>query len=272
MSVFNFNGSSQDSGSSTPPRVRGGDERTKKKKTERRKRKRVVRKQTRSSRIQRKEKMMRLEAVNQQWGLGEDDMQEDAENLVKQNEARSSKRVSFRCPSTNAEQDEVPQDEKQVLSSVQRCKSILKDMTEKTPELPQARSETPRPSPKSSKARDGSPQSTPKRPRLSPDQTTGRRRRSALSPNISPCSKISERTIEERKEKESSPGTGRSLSSPAHMKRNHKGETPLHLAAIKVGFLVAQDPCLCPCLIKEMKNREKVIKMSLFVTCRVTWR
>lgn len=229
LSVFNFTSSSQDSGSSTPPMATKGAEKTKKKKTERKKQMGVIRKQTRSSRIQSKEKM-RLKAVNQQWGLGKDDLLQDKEDPVKQNEARSGKRVSFRCPSDSTEQVEDPQDEKQVLSSVKRKRSILKDTTKKTQELPQAHSETPLPSAKRSEPH--SPHSTPKRPRLSPGQKMVRRRRSGSSPNISPCSSIAE-----RKEKDNSPGTGRSLPSPAHMKRNHKGETPLHLAAIKVGFL-----------------------------------
>ncbi|XP_072541557.1 BRCA1-associated RING domain protein 1 isoform X2 [Salminus brasiliensis] len=94
----------------------------------------------------------------------------------------------------------------------------------------------------------GSPQSTPKRPKLSP----GRRRRSApgrattlSTPPPSPdCSSLHSVPERARKDQEGSPGsspaTGKrtpverhSQSSPAYMKRNHKGETPLHLAAIK---------------------------------------
>ncbi|XP_066542800.1 BRCA1-associated RING domain protein 1 isoform X2 [Hoplias malabaricus] len=93
--------------------------------------------------------------------------------------------------------------------------------------------------------RGGSPQTTPKRPRLSP----GRRRRSVTlravtlpsSLNSSKPSIVCERA---RKEQEASPNnsptTGKkspaerhSQGSPAYMKRNKKGETPLHLAAIK---------------------------------------
>ncbi|MCJ8732882.1 hypothetical protein PDJAM_G00216790 [Pangasius djambal] len=236
LSVFNFTSSSQDSGSSTPPRARGGTERKKKKKRkERKKRKSMVRKQVRGTRVQSKEKKMRLEAMNQQWGIGKDDTVEDEENSANQNEARRRKRVSFQCPS--AEQDEeVPQDEKRVLSPTRR-RSILKDGTEKTPD--QALSEIqqhPHSSPKRSRPPGGSPQNTPKRPRLSPGQRTTRRRRSGPSPDASPYSSIPERSVEESKEKETpgrSPATGRSPTSPAYMKRNHKGETPLHLAAIK---------------------------------------
>ncbi|KAF5903389.1 BRCA1-associated RING domain protein 1, partial [Clarias magur] len=222
LSVFNFTSSSQDSGSSTPPRPSRGTER-KRKKT---KRKRVVRKQVQSSRIASKQKKMRLEAVNQQWGFGKNDQMEHEDDPVKQNEMRSGKRVSFRCPSGTADQkEEVPQSEERVLSPT-RTRSILKDGVEKTPDQDHLRS-----SPKSSTPQsDGSPQSTPKRPRLSPGRKV-RKRSSCQSPDVS-----SRRSVEERKDKGSpgsSPATGRSQTTPAYMKRNHKGETPLHLAAIK---------------------------------------
>lgn len=228
LSVFNFtSSSSQDSGSSTPPRVRRGAEQ-KKTMTGRKKRKRVVRKQIRGTRIPSKEKKMRLEAVNQQWGLGKDDPVEDS---VKQNEARCGKRVSFQCPSAEEDQQEVLQCEKRVLR-----RSILKDGTEKTPDQALSELQPPRSSPKRSEPRGGSPQSTPKHPRQdrSPGQRVRRRTRSGPS---SETSSIFEKSVEERKGKESSgssPATGRSQASPAYMKRNHKGETPLHLAAIKV--------------------------------------
>lgn len=265
LSIFNFTSSSQDSGSSTPPRAKGGAE-WKKQKIKRKKRKCIVRKRVQGTRNRSKEKKMRLEAVNQQWGIGKDDALEDEEDSVKQKELRSSKKVSFRCPSSSADQEEEeegPQDEKNVLSPTRR-RSILKDRTEKTPEHSQALTEIqhhPCSSLKRSKPQAGSPQSTPKRPRLSPGQRA-RRRSSGPSPNTSLSSRIAERSVKERKEKESprsSPGTGRSQTSPAHTKRNHKGETPLHLAAIKVcglifwlGFfkytvsLVVWDPSMCP--------------------------
>lgn len=180
---------------------------------------------------------MRLEVVNQQWGFGKDDAPEEEEESRKRNDARSDKRVSFQCPSSGAEQEEVAQDEKRALSPVKRKRSILKDRKEKTPELTQALSEIQEhlhDSPKRSEAPDRSSPSTPKRPRLSPGQRSRRRRRSGSSPN---SSSVPEGSVEERKETESpgrSPAAGRSQTSPAYMKRNHKGETPLHLAAIKV--------------------------------------
>lgn len=240
LSVFNFTSSSQDSGSSTPPRAKAGTDQKKKKKKERKKIKKVVRKQTRGTWIQNKEKKMRLEAVNQQWGFGKDDAMEDEED---KNEARSGKRVSFQCTSSGAKQElalnqDVPQGENPVFSPKRQRRSILKDGMEKPPD--QALSEIQQPpcsSPKRSRPQGGSPESTPKRPRLSPGQRARRRRRSGQSPVTSPSFSIPEKSIEERKGKEcpgNSPARGRSQASPAYMKRNHKGETPLHLAAIKV--------------------------------------
>ncbi|KAK2849669.1 hypothetical protein Q7C36_008452 [Tachysurus vachellii] len=238
LSVFNFTSSSQDSGSSTPPRARAGTERKKKKKKELKKLKNVVKKRVRGTRIQNKEKKKRLKAVNQQWGFGKDDAMEDEEDKI---EERSGKRVSFQCPSSGTKQEveevqEVSQGEEPVISPKRQMRSILKDGREKQPD--QALSEIqqhPCSTPKRSRAQGGSPQSTPKRPRLSPGQRA-RRGRSGPSPVTSLYSGINERSVEDRKEKEgrgNSPASGRSQASPAYMKRNHKGETPLHLAAIK---------------------------------------
>ncbi|XP_060784990.1 BRCA1-associated RING domain protein 1 isoform X2 [Neoarius graeffei] len=231
LSVFNFTSSSQDSGSSTPPRTSRSTEQKKKK--ERKKQKSIVRKPIRGTRSQSKEKKKRLEAANQQWGFGKDDLLEDEENSVNQSEMRSCKRVSFRCPSSSSEQEkEVPQGDKQVLSPIRsQTRSILKDGTEKTPDVMSVSEiqQQPPSSLKRSKPESGSPQSTPKRPRLSPGQR--RRRRSGSSPDTSPYSSVPERSMKESPG--SSPATGRSQTSPAYMKRNHKGETPLHLAAIK---------------------------------------
>lgn len=245
LSVFNFTSSSQDSGSSTPPRVRAGTEqkKKKKKKKEQKKLKNVVKKRVRGTRIHNKEKKRRLKAVNQQWGLGKDDAMEDEEDKI---EARSGKRVSFQCPSSGTKQEveevrEVSHGEEPVISPKRQMRSILKDGREKQPD--QALSEIqqhPCSTPKRSRAQGGSPQSTPKRPRLSPGQRA-RRRRSGPSPVTSLYSGIPERSVEDRKEKEgrrNSPASGRSQASPAYMKKNHKGETPLHLAAIKVCGLI----------------------------------
>lgn len=91
-------------------------------------------------------------------------------------------------------------------------------------------------------------ETTPKRPRASP----GRRRKSQMSPAVlNPPSSSSPRCDKSiknsREEQGDSPSVGRkspcthgasvgrpTSGSPAVMKRNHKGETPLHLAAIKV--------------------------------------
>lgn len=105
-------------------------------------------------------------------------------------------------------------------------------------------------------------ETTPKRPRASP----GKRRKSQMSPVVlnppsspSPTSQKSIRNC--KKEQAESPlvlssagrkspsslaaNVGRpSPGSPAVMKRNHKGETPLHVASIKVKKLMDDSPYL----------------------------
>lgn len=86
-------------------------------------------------------------------------------------------------------------------------------------------------------------ETTPKRPRVSP----ARGRKSQLSPSVlNPPSSASpgceKKKISSRKQQCKSPPVLRSPSSqrsasgsPAVLKRNHKGETPLHIASMKVG-------------------------------------
>ncbi|TTA11862.1 BRCA1-associated RING domain protein 1 [Bagarius yarrelli] len=227
LSVFNFTSSSQDSGSSTPSRARPVSK--PKKKKGQKKRKRVIKKQVRGTRIMSSAKKMRLEAVNQQWGFGKDDTMEEAND---RNGMKSGKKVSFKCI---AEQEnklqEVPQNEKVVPSPTRQRRSIVKDRIEKTPDQDLSEIQQHSCSPPKRRPHGGSPQITPKRPRLSSGQRT-RRSRSGQSP----YSSVPEKCVKGWNEKEcleSSPVSGRSQTSPAHMKRNHKGETPLHLAAIK---------------------------------------
>lgn len=100
------------------------------------------------------------------------------------------------------------------------------------------------------------PETTPKRPRASP----GKRRKSQMSPVVlhpspsrSPACQRSSGSRRKEAAESPSPVTpaglkspsslatkGRRLSpgSPAVMKRNHKGETPLHVASIKVETLI----------------------------------
>lgn len=116
-------------------------------------------------------------------------------------------------------------------------------------------------------------ETTPKRPRASP----GRRRKSQMSPAVlnppSLCSSRCEKSIKKsRPEQGDSPSAlatagrkspcghgasaGRPTSgSPAVMKRNHKGETLLHLAAIKVKRFLNNSPYVLPsifcCILKK---------------------
>ncbi|XP_017562807.2 BRCA1-associated RING domain protein 1 [Pygocentrus nattereri] len=289
LSVFNFNSSSQDSGSSSSPRNGGHHGR----KTKRKKRsvgyagKQASNISRPPTRYQTKQKLktMRLEAVNQQWGFGKDgalegEVQEKEEKNCDDSEGKISKRVSFQCPDSLLKPQEIQEASPQGAPS---SKKILKDGTVKEIELSSEEQKSPaqnmqsvceqqpnpvietepavntkrpaRPSPAKSpkrarpKEQGGSPQTTPKRPRLSPL----RRGRSApgrlaplptpsLSPESSRLSNVCERARQEEAQgsPNCSPSSGRrapserhSQSSPAYMKRNHKGETPLHLAAIK---------------------------------------
>ncbi|KAI4872787.1 hypothetical protein NFI96_020719 [Prochilodus magdalenae] len=288
LSVFNFNSSSQDSGSSSPLGERGTKGKTKK-----RKKRNVGSAGKKASngprpptRYQTKQtlKQKRLEAVNQQWGFSKDGaleggklQEEEEEKDFADSEDKISKRVSFQGL------DDLPKNQEDSLPGVLSSKrSILTEGTVKETQLPsEEQNPTPniqavceqqpsavpetepvvetqkpaRPSPRTTPKRArleehrGSPQTTPKRPRLSPS----RRRRSASgraaalstpphSPETSKLCSVRERARKEEQvgSPSSSPAAGRrppserhSQSSPAYMKRNHKGETPLHLAAIK---------------------------------------
>uniref|UniRef100_W5LHZ5 BRCA1 associated RING domain 1 n=1 Tax=Astyanax mexicanus TaxID=7994 RepID=W5LHZ5_ASTMX len=203
---------------------------------------------------------------------GEVQGEEEMEKNVSINEGRISKRVYFQCPDGQPEPEpqvvqECQETPSQGVPSTRR--SILKEGTAKevqnvlqspcnnqTESVDEIKTPTrlrsPGRTPKRTRLEENrsSPQSTPKRPKLSP----GRRRRSVPAratilptPPPSPdCSSSSLRNAPEKARKEqhgspaSSPATGKrdplerqSQSSPAYMKRNHKGETPLHLAAIK---------------------------------------
>ncbi|TKS67349.1 BRCA1-associated RING domain protein 1 [Collichthys lucidus] len=186
---------------------------------------------------------------------------------------RSSKRVSFLSPAVTSEepQPKVPQGSTNGLSpgrstlreSLSRSSPVLNDQTlpgqsvsdsvvrhdklstdgtspTDNPEK-QDKVSPPKHSSKRSRVEEkvSTLETTPKRPRVSP----GRRRRSQMSPAVLSSSSMAsprcDKTI--KKQQGDSPSVlatvGRkspsSPRSPAVMKRNHKGETLLHLAAIK---------------------------------------
>ncbi|KAM6984971.1 BRCA1-associated RING domain protein 1 [Aplochiton taeniatus] len=274
LSIFNFNMSSQDSGSSSPKRKTRSGSRTKPDKV----------KETEQN-----NQKQRLETVNQQWGFcskrvlpGEGELTSAGEEA----DQRSSKRVSFVNSGVLSEEPPGP------TSVLSPSRSILKGkvfgenivilgahgQSQNHPQTvtmsingptkpidgsgnnlkPSSPTQTPKRSRVDEKA--NTLDSTPKRPTPSPGQIKGstRKKYPALPTPPSPSSPLSpasplppmSKTRRSREGHGDSPrspaylcrrsqgalGTpgGRSATgSPATVKRNHKGETPLHLAAIK---------------------------------------
>nr|XP_029516305.1 BRCA1-associated RING domain protein 1 isoform X1 [Oncorhynchus nerka] len=301
LSVFNFNSSSQDSGSSSPQRATNYEKKKATKKTRngggvRKPAAGGGQKPTKHEETKQNVKTQRLEAINQQWGFAgarEGDVGEEEEQVTaEEGEHRSSKRVSFQSPATlpataEPQTEDLPQGNTIILSP---SRSILKvvqpgenvplsedqdgpsphttpsqldkisakqhskpnEEITKKPDLPSP----PKRTPKRFCVEDKNiSQCTPKKPKTSPGQ--GRRPavdRVALpamhtSPSPAACPRPGRTSTSTRISREgeqqwgSSPcspaplgkrSPGRlSQNSPAVVKRNHKGETPLHLAAIK---------------------------------------
>lgn len=218
-------------------------------------------------------KKQRLEAINKQWGLSKEvEALKGPEQSCAERAKRKSKRVSFLSPAVTADelQSEVPQESANDLSPGRSTTmespsgdgepnyqppamlaSVLQQNTHSVDDLqPNTGPDKQRgasPSKSSSEMsspvdRSGNLETTPKRPKVS----SGRSRKSLhqISPRVlaSPGNfGRSDATV--REEPGQSPSVDRTLlsphgrpstGSPAVMKRNHKGETPLHLAAIKV--------------------------------------
>lgn len=288
LSVFNFTSSSQDSGSSPTQRCKNENRKKRSTKKNAAGRKVSVRGATRRTTRKQTKQMMkknRLEAINQQWGITEEDALKEKEQPCAEGARRSSKRVSFLSPAVTSDepQPEVPQGSTNELSPGRSNMSesllggsatVLNDQTQPGERMSDSVGQHEKTSETNSpeKQENVSPlkqslkrsrveekvatlETTPKRPRASP----GRRRKSQMSPAaLNPPSSASPRCGRSIKNSPSalatvggkSPGTpsasvGRpSSGSPAVMKRNHKGETLLHLAAIKVERLLNNSPYL----------------------------
>ncbi|XP_067114899.1 BRCA1-associated RING domain protein 1 [Osmerus mordax] len=287
LSIYNFNSSSQDSDPSSPKRGKGVVSKKRKPQNAVRKpaaggNKPTTRKQTKQA-----FKRNRLEAINEQWGIGIVGETQGEKISSGEGDHMSNKRVSFLSPAilSGEMQPEPPQGESIVLSP---NRSILKgaqtengvhtsddqDQSSQSPltspsslvnlskspkssqrgvekDLPRSPKITPKRARVAERGR--ASQSTPKRPRASTSQ--GRRPEGPRTPvQPSPRSPASPNqgrmTRNARGELRGSPGSPASVgkrspgtpggsggkssqSSPAFMKRNFKGETPLHLAAIK---------------------------------------
>ncbi|XP_059198147.1 BRCA1-associated RING domain protein 1 [Centropristis striata] len=273
LSVFNFTSSSQDSGSSCSQRHKNENRKKKSSKKNPASRKVSVQRVTRTAQKQKQKqseqvmKKNRLEVINQQWGISEE--VKETEQPDDEETRRSSKRVSFLSPAVTSDQPQVPPGSTNELDSGRSTmkKSLLEGSVTVATDHSQPAQRTDTPSQTDNPEKQGSKsplkqpskrarveeevETTPKRPRASP----GRRRKSQMSPAVlnppswaSPgCDKAIKSSRDGRGDSPSvlatagrkspvSPGAsgGRpSSGSPAVMKRNHKGETLLHLAAIK---------------------------------------
>ncbi|KAL0963736.1 hypothetical protein UPYG_G00310280 [Umbra pygmaea] len=285
LSVFNFNSSSQDSGSS-PQRVT--DDGKKKKPKKKKKKKRVgdggarkpaigsSQQPTACKESQHKVKTQRLVAINQQWGIGGD----EGEQKIEQ---RSSKRVSFQsqtsqCATVETQRGIVilspnksilklgqPGEKVPILDdldgpSPNTLPSQLEMLSAKHPVKPEEERTTiadvslfsKRTRKRSNAEEKNLPQSTPKRLKASlgkgrcplGDKTPLIARLTPLSPSrcVSPRQGKTTRASRVDLQRASSPSSpaqsgkrspGRLSQSSPLVKKNHKGETPLHLAAIK---------------------------------------
>ncbi|XP_028991902.1 BRCA1-associated RING domain protein 1 isoform X2 [Betta splendens] len=251
LSVFNFSSSSQDSGSSSPQR-RNPENKNRKNRAAKRNAASKVQGAAAITRkrIKQDMKKRRLAAINQQWGVTEEIMQK--EQTCVQETKKPSKRVSFVSPAVTPDkpQPDVPKGNEistgESLPGVSTTQMNHQDLASQSMS-PLKRSRV--------EEKVGTLETTPKRPRTSP----GRRRRSLgrMSPGaLRPPSVSSPTTPRTEREDSPSPTAGRgrkspsaraasvghpSPGSPAVMKRNHKGETLLHVAAIKGDVAAARE-------------------------------
>ncbi|XP_043104351.1 BRCA1-associated RING domain protein 1 [Puntigrus tetrazona] len=270
LSVYNFTSSSQESGTSSPPRGKANMKI---------KKKRISQTCKATGGAQRLKtwttqecKRLRLEAINQQWAFGKegavDKDVEDEKVSSGDDNRRSGMRVTFHFPhsqpeetrkAVHQEQNQVPQKsipsnleveetEKQssAASSSPYCDQQVKPVTD----VPQESNEnTPGP-PRLSldkvheRTREDQdsedPQRTPKQRRTS----SGWRKTSSKEGAVSTKGRsrsltVSKQSCEKQNAVPATPHLKRKSSSarhkagPAYMKKNHNGETPLHLAAVK---------------------------------------
>lgn len=303
LSVFNFASSSQDSSSSCSQVSKNGKRKKKvtKKTAVCRKNSAVIG----APQKQKVEKVRknRLEAINQQWAIMEEpESLKDKDEVNGEKIKRSSKRVSFQSPAVSAEllseepgvsSENVSPGSSAVAENPPQVNSVLIDQSQTEPSggvAPPSEPSTQSCGSHRSPHRDEADEkvatleTTPKRPRASPVK----RRKSQMSPVVlhpaasrsptcqrssggrrkEPTESPSPGAAASRKSPSSAAAAGRRLSpgSPAVMKRNHKGETPLHVASIKVGIkfgsfhqgklsfsIVILDPLILNCEKCEMR-------------------
>ncbi|KAK7154448.1 hypothetical protein R3I94_007696 [Phoxinus phoxinus] len=267
LSVFNFTSSSQESGSSTPPRG-NGNKKTKKRRSQVYRQASVGQKPTTRTQTMQECKRLKLEAINKHWAIGKQaaiDMKDEEHEKESSGDEyrRSGKRVSFLFPRSQPEEthktphqaeNQIPSPQKSILSNMeienrekQNCATLSSSYHDQqvvpTTDIPPESSENapgpPQPSlpgtgKRTRENQDSSgPQRTPRQPRNS-----GRKNRLSKEGTEDPSQRTSRQNVKpitpatpDLRRKSSS--VRRNQTSPAFMKRNHNGETPLHLAAIK---------------------------------------
>lgn len=268
LSVFNFTSSSQDSDTSSPPRGKVNRKTKSKRVCPTSKQARSAKNPKTQTCVKLGYKRLKLEAVNQQWGVGKessiDGKDKEGEKVSSGDDTRrSGKTVSFKCLTSLPEEPNnlVSQDETQVLSldesifdnlEVEETQTCFGKQNSDHDRLPDENTQgSSQPSSSGTSHGDDS-QTTPKR--LQESSPRGRKRFSRVSPpaeglghgvrtsrqseheqNVKAVVSPSQRrsavmTVLGRK----SHGVRSKRESLLYMKRNHMGETPLHLAAIKV--------------------------------------
>lgn len=280
LSVYNFTSSSQESGSSSPPRGKANKKIKKKRISQTCKQTGGALRPKTWTQTMQECKRLELEAINQQWAFGKEGAidkndKEDEKVSSGDDNRRSSKRVTFHFPhrqpeethkTVHQEQNQIPSPQKSIPSYLEfegtekQSSAVLSSpyydqQVEPVTDIPQESNEnTPAP-PQPSLARvrkraredqdSEDPQRMPKQLRTtsrwkkrssrevaaSTEDRSRRLRTSRQSNEKQNVNPITPATPD--LERKSSSGRHKQ-TNPACMKRNLNGETPLHLAAIKV--------------------------------------
>lgn len=260
LSVFNFSSSSQESGSSTPPRAKV-NKKTKKKSIGQNSRQAKAAQRPRTWIQSLKEsKKLKLEVINKKWNTGEeaaiDETGEEDEKMSSGDDnKRSAKRVFFHFPHCQSEETLKPSRqrtnpnlekimefedfEKQNSAALSSPDHDQQPVTEISPELNENKLLQPS---LSRVHKRSSSESLQNQPRITPEP----KRRSFgegaafiidSSQSLKTFSQTDERPVLSSSGThdvlKKAPNVRHKQTCPVYMKRNHKGETALHLAASK---------------------------------------
>ncbi|KAA0715543.1 BRCA1-associated RING domain protein 1 [Triplophysa tibetana] len=265
LSVFNFTSSSQESECSSPLREKVNKKTKSKRVRSAYKQARRAKSPKQQTLVKREYKRLKLEAVNNQWGFGKEaalDSKEEEKLSSGDDNRRVGKKLSFGWIGSQPEEPQnlLNQDETQVLSldeSILDNPEVGETQNSDNELLNENAPSPPQPSPSGTLERENQDgddlQMTPKRPRSSPGGRKRLSRSASLSTPHPPAGNPSNSLRTSRLSKEEQnvkPLSGRRSSSVTsvfggsqgvrsnrgslpYMKRNHMGETPLHLAALK---------------------------------------